>query len=95
MAQIIWIDADGTELKREVKGRGRPPKGADRRDDGNFYISPSNEERFIPKYITLDGDGKVVAEAARGRGRAKPGFEKMETGEYQGHWVCQKEADEA
>ena len=38
MADIVWIDDDGSELKREVKGRGRPPKNAERRDDGNFYV---------------------------------------------------------
>ena len=95
MSQIIWLDEDGNELKREKKGRGRPPKGSVKRDDGNIYVSPgSQEDRFVPKYITLDNNGEVIEEAAKGRGRPKPGFEKMDTGDYQGHWV-KREADEA
>ena len=95
MSQIIWVDEDGSELKRERKGRGRPPKGLVRRDDGNFYVVLGTmEDRFVSKYITLDVDGKVVDESDRGRGRPKPGFEKMDSGEHQGHWV-RTEADEA
>ena len=96
MSQIIWIDAEGKEIKREVKGRGRPPRGADKRDDGNFYVSPSQaEERFAPKYLVLDSTGKVVQEEQKGRGRAKPGFEKAAEGEHQGHWIKREVADSA
>jgi len=87
MADIVWIDDDGSELKREVKGRGRPPKNSEKRDDGNFYVSPAKDDRFVPKYITLDSNGEVIEETNKGRGRPKPGFEKMDAGEHQGHWV--------
>ena len=87
MADIIWVDENGVELNREKKGRGRPPKNSKRGDDGNIYVSPAKDERFVPKYITLDSNGEVLEEASKGRGRPKPGFEKMDAGEHQGHWV--------
>jgi hypothetical protein len=87
MAEIVWVDENGQELKREPKGRGRPPKGAEKRDDGNFYVPPVEESRFVSKYIVLDDDGNVLEEEPKGRGRAKPGFEKMDEGQYKGHWL--------
>lgn len=96
MADIIWVDGNGTEIKREVKGRGRPPKGAERREDGNLYVSPSSSiEKFVPKYITLDSSGNVVKTEDKGRGRAKPGFEKASEGSHEGHWVRNDVADSA
>jgi len=95
MADIVWMDEDGNELKREKKGRGRPPKGSVKKDNGDFHILPgSTEIRFVPKYITIDSSGDVIEEADKGRGRPKPGFEKMDAGDHKGHWV-KKEADQA
>ena len=50
MPYLIWLDEAGNETKRLHKGRGRPPAGFKRRDDGNWVlggkkapVSDSNE----------------------------------------------------
>jgi len=37
MSYKIWLDKEGKEVKREVKGRGRISKGFVKRDDDNWY----------------------------------------------------------
>jgi hypothetical protein len=94
MSEIVWLDENNQEIKRETKGRGRPPRGSEKRDDGNFYVTPSanaKEERFVPKYIVLDANDNVVSEENRGKGRARAGFQKASDGEFKGHWVKTEE----
>ena len=38
MAFYIWQDKAGKEIKREVRGRGRPRNDAKQGSDGNWYI---------------------------------------------------------
>ena len=96
MADLVYLDESGVELKREVKGKGRPPKNAEKREDGNFYVlSASADEIFKPKYIVLDKDGRLLKEETKGRGRPKPDFTKAEDGEFKGHWVKREVADSA
>ncbi len=85
MVFIIWLDDKGEEVRREKKGRGRPPKGTEKRDDGNFYVQPSTVDDTI-YYVTTDTDGKVISKTPKGRGRPKPGFEKA----ADGHWYQSK-----
>ena len=87
MSQIVWLDANGAETKREEKKRGRPPKGSEKRADGNFYVPATASETPKSKYITLDKDGNKISEEPRGPGRPKPDFIKAEDGEFKGHWV--------
>jgi len=88
MADLIWIDESGKEISRKVKGKGRPPKNAEHREDGNFYVLPTSEnETFKSKYIILDRDGNLLKEETKGRGRSKPDFVKAEDGKFKGHWV--------
>ena len=39
MAEYIYINHSGDELRREKKGRGSAKAGAEQRDDGNWYIN--------------------------------------------------------
>ena len=87
MADLVYLDANGVEIKRMPKGRGRPPKGSEKREDGNIYVLPPTAETSKAKYIVLDKDGNKVSEEPRGRGRPKPDFVKVEEGEFKGHWV--------
>jgi hypothetical protein len=75
-AQIITLDASGKEVGREDKGRGRPPKGAVRKD-GNFYVTEGANEKVTPKYIYLNGKTED-----KGRGRPKPNFTKNSDGNW-------------
>lgn len=38
MSYYIKLDKDGNEFSRELKGRGRPRKGYEKREDGNHYL---------------------------------------------------------
>ena len=87
MAELIWLDENGNEISRAKKGRGRPPKGAELRNDGNFYAVKGVNARFVHQYIVVDKDGKQLSAKDKGRGRPAPGFEKMTDGKYVGHWV--------
>jgi hypothetical protein len=105
MAELIYVDAEGNELSRKVKGKGRPPRGAVKQDNGDFIVSPvADAVRFTPEYITFgpdgeiavelkDADGNLVSRLAKGRGRPKPGFTKLTEGEYAGHWTKVFDAD--
>jgi len=75
MAFIVWLDVDGNEVKREVKTRGRPPKGTVRKD-GNFYVTKLPGEDSQIYYIEMDKDGFVIKRETKGRGRPRPGFKK-------------------
>lgn len=87
MAEMIYVDENGNELRRETKGRGRPPRGAEKQEDGNFIVRPVKDETFHPEYVNLDVEGNVLSRSPKGRGRAKPGYIKQEDGEHKGHWV--------
>jgi len=40
MGFLIYLNAEGKEVDRKQKGRGRPPKGAVKNEeDGNYYVS--------------------------------------------------------
>jgi hypothetical protein len=60
---LIWLDEDGKEIKRKHKGRGRPPSGAVKRDDGNWYLSAS------PKKTEANGEVEVEKPKPRKRQR--------------------------
>ena len=95
MSELIYVDESGNETKRVTKGRGRPPAGAVKQDDGNFIVSPVTEKvtRFVPEYVTLDESGtEVGTRVAKGRGRPKPGYTKVTQGVLAGHWVKTAEA---
>ena len=88
MAEMIYVDADGKEIRREPKGRGRPPKRAIQKPNGDLIIPPPKIVRIRnPEYIDLDEDGNVVKREAKGRGRPRPGYAKRADGEFAGHWV--------
>lgn len=87
MAEMIYVDENGNELRRETKGKGRPPRGAERQEDGNFIVHPVKDETFHPEYVDLDSEGNVLSRSPKGRGRAKPGYVKQTDGEHKGHWI--------
>jgi len=91
MSELIYQDEQGNEIRRLTKGKGRPPKGSVRQENGDFIVkagSVVSEPRFSPEYITVDDQGKELEpRISKGRGRAKPGFEKQSDGPFQGHWV--------
>jgi len=66
MAEIIYLNADGSEMKRVVKGKGRGPHGATKGADGNwtvpFQVDAVNpaEPKAVVDYITLDVNGKEI-----------------------------------
>lgn len=95
MADVIYLDESGKEVKRETKGRGRPPRGAVKQDNGNFVVQlplDEPEARVPSEEIVLDVDGNVVSRKRKSRGRAKPGYVKHTEGEFSGHWVFQRTA---
>jgi len=91
MSELIYQDEQGNEINRVTKGKGRPPKGAVRQENGDFIIKAGtavSEPRIVPEYITVDEQGKEIEpRTSKGRGRPKPGFEKQTDGDLQGHWV--------
>jgi len=87
MAELIYVDENGTELERKVKGRGRPPKGSIKQEDGNFIVHPVDVKHQVVDYIDVNEGGDVVSRTEKGRGRSKPGYTKMTDGDHAGHWV--------
>lgn len=88
MAELIFFDAEGNEVERRAKTKGRPPKGSVKQDNGDFHVYPVKDvDSFKPEYVVLDESGNVISRQPKGRGRAKPNFSKMEDGEFKGHWV--------
>jgi len=80
---LIWLDDDGNEVKREEKGRGRPPRGFEKRDDGNYYHSPEPEvDPDAPYFIWLDGDGEEIRRESKGDKRKTMEFEKRDDGNF-------------
>ena len=60
MAWLIWMDTNGAETCREKKGRGRPPNGSIRKEDGNFYTEEIYKQRFLPKWVYLGKDFTMI-----------------------------------
>ena len=88
MAQLIYVDADGKETHREVKGRGRPPKGSVKQESGDFIVHPVEDiERQVVKYIDVNEGGDLLSTEDKGRGRPRPGYTKMTDGAHVGNWV--------
>ncbi|MFW6172904.1 MAG: hypothetical protein ACOC5T_04095 [Elusimicrobiota bacterium] len=87
MAEMIYVDDNGNELRREIKGKGRPPRGSEKQENGDFIVRPVKDETFHPEYVDLDSEGNVLSRSLKGRGRAKPGYVKQTDGEYKGHWL--------
>lgn len=88
MAELIYVDENGQELERKVKGRGRPPKGSVKQEDGSFIVHPVEEiERQVVNYIDVNEGGDVLSSEEKGRGRPRQGYTKMTDGEHVGHWV--------
>jgi len=44
MADMVFVNEDGAELRREKKGRGRPPKGAVKQPNGDFVLVEKPQE---------------------------------------------------
>jgi hypothetical protein len=84
---LIFVDGAGVELRREVKGKGRPPKGATANEEGNFIVPPQSVSKETVDYVTLDASGKEVGRATKSRGRTKPGYVLATEGQYKGHYV--------
>ena len=84
----IFLDAEGKEERREPLGRGRPPQGSSRDDDGNL-VCPHVERAIVvsPQYIEVDDEGNETSRTAKGRGRPKAGYEKQDDGPFNGHWI--------
>ena len=88
MAELIYLDVDGKETHRKIKGKGRPPKGSVKQDNGDFIVHPVEViERQVVKYIDVNEGGDVLSSEDKGRGRPKTGYTKMTDGEHIGHWV--------
>lgn len=65
----IWLDGEGKETKREVKGRGRPLRGFVKGQDGNWYsdlnkmpvpvADPSSSSSSTPVSSSISSSGHV------------------------------------
>lgn len=82
MAYIIWTDENGKEIHKEKKGKGRPPRGAIRGEDGNFYVKQQPDVDLKKYYIVVDAKGNVLEKVQKSRGRAKPGFKRGQDGNW-------------
>lgn len=91
MAEVIWLDAEGKEIRREPKRRGRPRKGSVLGSDGNFYVHPTRKVKKVFYYVLLDDAGNEMSRMPKGRGRNKPGFVKKDDGNWYG--VAAREPD--
>ena len=88
MNEMIYVDENGKELRREPKGRGKPPKNAVKQADGNWLVHPRKEEvREAILYVDLDKKGRAIRKTEKGRGKPKPGYIKATEGKWAGHWV--------
>ncbi|MBT6049328.1 hypothetical protein HN803_04580 [candidate division WWE3 bacterium] len=88
MAELIYVDADGKETHRKIKGKGRPPKGSVKQDNGDFIVHPVEDiERQVVKYIDVNEGGDLLSTEDKGRGRPRPGYTKMTDGAHVGNWV--------
>jgi len=87
MATIIRFNAEGVEVERSEKGKGRPPRGAVKQANGDFHVHPIAPARFIPEYITVGLDGEVLSRKVKGQGRPALGYVKQVDGPYAGHWI--------
>lgn len=80
MAFYIWQDKAGKEIKREVRGRGRPRNDAKQGSDGNWYIQglPPVAQPMVAGSISIakvvdapvtvrpaTGDGSVLTPAGK------------------------------
>ena len=84
---LIYVDANGKEIKRERKDRGRPPKPHTRQGN-DFLVWPKPEvKRDLIQYIDLNSDGEEIERKPKGKGRPKPEYKKRKSGQYKGHWV--------
>lgn len=104
--QIIFQDAEGNEIGRRDKGRGRNPKNAEILPNGDILVKGATlndaGDPELPKVavvreavlkIDLDAEGNVVNKVAKGKGRAPKGYTKMEDGPHAGNWVKQHAAE--
>ena len=85
MSKILYYDEDGNIASEEEKGKGRPPKGATKDENGNFHVHPQ-EEPEQTMYVTISASGDVTREV-KGRGRNRTGYVLMTDGEHKGHYV--------
>ena len=53
MSDYIWLDENGKEIARKLRTRGRPPLNAVQREDGNFYVPFSPENKSLPQNPSL------------------------------------------
>ena len=85
MGDIIYLDKDGTETLRQKKGRGRPPRGAQRQ--GDDFVVPYQPPKEPTKYLTINQVGEIIEEEVKSRGRACKGFKRQTKDPHKGHWV--------
>ena len=81
----IVVDDNGNEVSREPAGRGRPPQGSYRDDDGNLVVpqsAVSKPQKDAVQYIDCDVDGNEISRSPKGRGRPKPGYTKQPDGNW-------------
>ena len=82
MANIIFFDKDGQETKREIKGKGRPPRGAVKTENGDFHVFPVEPQVTGSFYIEVDDEGNETSRETKGRGRNRPDYEQREDGNW-------------
>lgn len=98
--QVIFIDANGVEIARKARTRGRP-LSTEKDSNGNTIVRGAimvDGEPTLPKtaapakrsfYITVDNSGNEISREPRGKGRTRPGYVKHETGDFAGNYVGQ------
>ncbi len=82
MSELVYLDKDGKELQRETKGKGRPPLGSVRGEDGNFYVHPVDKTHKKSYYVDLDHKGDVISRVQKGRGRTRKGYDQHADGDW-------------
>ena len=86
MAEIVYLDANGVEVSRKVKGKGRLPTGA-YKDGDNYFVKVVAKPQTL--YVTLSKDGTVTEQRVKGRGRTSPDYVEQADGQWKGHFVKQ------
>jgi len=90
MAKVFIYNEKGKVIEEQVKGKGKPPKGSTRDENGDFHYYPQPEKVQV-QYVTISVGGKITREDKK-QGKTRHGYTLQTDGKYQGHYLKQEVA---
>lgn len=81
MGFYIWFNADGTESRREAKGRGKPKLGAIRQENGDYHFAeaPSTASVAVQPKMDITGPMEQVPVTEAVQPEKKPSNQRVIT----------------